>query len=68
MSRNYSGSKCPSCKSSSFEMVEETPTGSAFIQMFVRCSDCKTVIGLTEYQNIGALINKLAKKMGLTLD
>ncbi|GAA6766484.1 hypothetical protein AAFH68_24260 [Flavobacterium sp. CGRL1] len=65
---NYSGSKCAKCNSSSFETVLETPSKSNFKLQFIRCSSCKTVIGVADYYNLGALIYKLAKKMGINLD
>jgi hypothetical protein len=68
MSRNYSGSKCPSCKSSSFEVEEETPTASNFKLLFIRCSTCKTVVGVTESNNVGYLIRKLAEALNVEID
>lgn len=65
---NYSGSKCPKCEGTSFEMVEETPKGSRFKFMFVRCSSCKTVVGFTDYYNIGYLIQNLADKLNVKLE
>ena len=67
MAYNYSSSKCPNCVSSSFEVVNETPNHSRFKLQFVRCSSCKTVIGVLEYNNIGALIEILAKKLNIKL-
>ncbi|WP_291071942.1 hypothetical protein [Empedobacter sp. UBA5637] len=65
---NYSNSKCPNCSNTSFEMVEETPKGSNFKLMFVRCQSCKTVIGFTDYYNTGSLLHKLAEKLRINLD
>lgn len=64
---NYSGSKCPSCQSTNFEMKEETPNGSGFKLMFIRCISCKTVVGVLEYFNSGFLIKELAKKLNINL-
>lgn len=66
--KNYSNSRCSRCQGNQFEMVEDTPTGSAFKLMYVRCSSCKTVIGLTDYYNIGDLIYKLAEKLNIRLE
>lgn len=65
--RNYSGSKCPSCQSSNFEIEEETPELSSFKLMFVRCKSCKTVVGVLEFSNTSYLIQKLAEKLNITL-
>ncbi len=65
---NYSGSKCPKCENRSFETVLETPNKSNFKLQFIRCVSCKTVIGVSDYYNLGALIYKFAKKMNINLD
>jgi hypothetical protein len=62
---NYSGSKCPQCKATSFEIAEETPTHSAWKLYFVRCSFCKTAIGVIEYYNSGSLLHKIMDKLGI---
>ncbi len=63
-----SNSKCSNCQKSGFEISEEEPRGSAFKIMFIRCQWCKTVVGTTEYYNVGSLIHKLAKKLNINLD
>lgn len=68
MSVNYSGSKCPRCQSTSFEIAEETPSKSNFILSFVRCSLCKTVVGVNDFYNIGRLIHDLAKRLKIDLN
>ena len=65
---NYSGSKCPNCKISSFEVVEETPNNSQFKFNFIRCTSCKTVVGVLEFFNNGELIRRLAKQLNINLD
>jgi predicted nucleic-acid-binding Zn-ribbon protein len=60
-------SKCPKCENSSFEMVEQTPKGSAFKLMFVQCALCNTVVGVMDYYNIGSVLRELARKIGVTL-
>ncbi len=64
---NYSNSKCPKCESTKFETAEEVPKGSSYKLNFVRCQHCKTVIGITEYYNLGALIHQLAKKLNINI-
>jgi excinuclease UvrABC ATPase subunit len=60
-------SRCIKCDGSSFEIVENSPRGSAFKLMFVQCSSCGGVVGVLDYYNIGARLTELAKKLGVTL-
>lgn len=60
-------SKCPKCERTSFESVIETPNNSNYKLQFIRCSSCKTVVGVLEYYNIGALLHNLARKMGFNM-
>jgi len=61
-------SKCPKCEHTSFEMAETEVKGSRYKQMFIRCSSCGTVVGVTEYYNIGAKLDILANKLNVRLD
>lgn len=65
MPYNYSGSKCPKCNSTSFEMVEDTPMGSKFKLMFIRCSHCKTLISASEFFNAGELLTRICDKLNI---
>ena len=56
-------SKCPSYGSHSFEMVEHEPRLSKFKMMFTQCSNCGAVIGVTEFFNIGALLNEKEERI-----
>lgn len=66
--KNYSGSKCPKCDSTFFENVSETPKDSNHKLQFVRCSSCKTVVGVLDSHNISTLILGLAEKLNVPLD
>lgn len=66
MAKNYSGSKCPSCESSNFELIDDTPINSSKIS-FVRCCSCKHVVGVLDAADIGYLIKKLAEKLNVNL-
>ncbi len=57
----------PDCKGHSFELVQNTPYKSAFKLQFVQCSKCGTVVGVLEYFNAGALIEKLANALNVKL-
>lgn len=41
---NHSGTKCPKCDKSNFELVEDFPTKAAFKMYYIRCSSCKTFL------------------------
>ncbi|WP_405604192.1 hypothetical protein [Polaribacter sp. Asnod1-A03] len=62
-------SKCPNpeCSSSSFECEIETPRNSNFKLQFIRCSSCGTVVGTQDYYNIGFIVQKIARKLGVNL-
>jgi len=65
-----SRSVCPnqSCKSTTFEVATESIRHANFKLSFIRCYSCGTVVGVTEYYNIGERLDKLAKKLGTRLD
>ena len=57
-------SKCGSCGSFSFEMVEHSNVaGSRYKLMFVQCVMCGVPIAVTEYLNTGAKIQELENKI-----
>lgn len=62
-------SKCPNpnCSSSSFETEIESPKNSNFKLQFIRCSSCGTVVGTQDYYNIGFIVQRIAKKLGVDL-
>ncbi len=60
-------SKCPKCESSSFEVEYETPKNSNFKLLFVCCSSCGTVVGVLDYYNIGAMLEKLGDRLNINL-
>jgi hypothetical protein len=63
-----SKSICPHCQHSGFEMATESPKQSNWKYSFIRCSSCGTVVGVTEFFNIGTLIHKMAKKLDVDLE
>jgi len=65
-------SSCPKCDNLSFEIQEVTPTDSLFKLNFVQCAGCGAVVGVVEYDNIGARLHKqdaairaIAEKLGV---
>lgn len=65
---NYSGTKCPKCGITSFEVVEDKPTKSNFKFNYIRCSSCKTFLSALEHYNIGNTLNRLAIALKINLD
>lgn len=60
-------STCVKCDGHSFQVVEKDLIGAQYKLMFVQCSSCGGVVGVTEYYNTGALIHKLAKALKINL-
>ncbi len=61
-------SKCPKCENSNFELSSESPKGSNYKINFIRCSSCGTVVGVLEYHSTAILLQKLARKLGASLN
>ncbi len=59
-------STCIKCGGHSFEMVEATPMKSNFIVMFIQCSKCGGVVGITDYYQIGTELQIIKKKLGIS--
>jgi hypothetical protein len=59
-------STCTKCGGFSFEMVQATPRGSAFILTFIQCSSCGGVVGVMDALNIGAELQLIKKKLGIS--
>lgn len=51
-------STCAKCGNHTFEIQENSPARSAFRLQFVQCMSCGAVIGVLDYFNIGARIEK----------
>ncbi len=60
-------SRCPKCEEHQFEMVEKEIRNARFKMMFIQCSSCGTVVGVTDYENTPSLIHRLAKALGVRL-
>lgn len=61
MNNNYSGTTCPHCDATSFELVEDTPLNSNWKYMYLRCAGCKTFLAVLPFHNTNALIENLHK-------
>lgn len=64
---NYSGTKCPKCQNSAFEEITDSPLNSRIMVNFIRCTSCKTAIGIREPESSARLIKELAKRLNITL-
>jgi hypothetical protein len=62
-----SPSKCPVCKNTSFEAVDQNVSGSYHTLTFIRCSSCESVVGTMDRLNIGVVLGKIADKLGVTV-
>lgn len=60
-------STCAKCGNHSFEMKENIPKGSEYKLMFVQCSSCGSVVGVTDYYNTATLLERIAKALGMKL-
>lgn len=56
---NTSGTKCPKCEKSGFEVVEDIPNNSNFRKNYLRCMHCKTFLAMSYFNNTNVLIEKL---------
>lgn len=63
-----STTKCPKCQSVGFESYAESVTGAKYYITFIRCSSCKTAVGVMEPEHISAMIRDLAAKLGRPLN
>lgn len=62
-------SRCPKCEGTRFELKENgSVLGAKFKLMFVQCAACGAVVGVTDYFNVPAMLQKLGKKLGIELN
>ncbi len=60
-------SRCPKCESTRFEMVEKEVANARFKMMFIQCSSCGTVVGVTDYENTPNMLHRLASALRIKL-
>jgi len=51
-------STCPKCDNHLFEVEVGEPSDSRYKLLFVQCSSCGAVVGVLDYMNIGAVLEK----------
>lgn len=54
---------CPRCEGRSFEMSTAVVGNSQYQQSLLLCSKCGSVLGLTEYLNVGSRVEELRQQM-----
>jgi hypothetical protein len=57
-------STCVKCDGTTFEVAEVLPLGSSYCLLAIQCTACGGVVGVTEKQNVAALITYLADALG----
>lgn len=69
---NSSGTRCPKCENSRFELVEDFPTKSAYKMYYIRCIGCRTFLHAIPYFDtnnkidlLQADIDKIKSKIGI---
>lgn len=59
-------SNCPKCSTKVFEVVEKDDVkNSNFKLNFVQCANCGTVVGVTDYFNIGQMLKLVMEKLDI---
>jgi len=59
-------STCPKCGGYTFESKEATPYNSNFVLSFVQCRMCGCVVGVMDAMNIGAELQLIKRKLGIS--
>lgn len=57
--------KCGFCNNPFFATTVIEPVGSNFKLIAIHCNSCGAVFGVTEYYNVGGMLETLAKKLGV---
>lgn len=61
-------SSCPKCGQHLFQMIEQEPGSAAYKYLYHQCSSCGTVVGVTEFYNLGAIIKETPDSVFKRLD
>ena len=60
--------KCIKCENTSFEMIPEFVANSKQKVHFIRCTHCKSALGVLDYYDSVYFIKKLAEKLNVDID
>lgn len=59
---------CPKCGSARFQLTDTSAiAGAQFKMAFVHCAACGAVVGVTDFQHVPTLIQRLAERLGFSL-
>lgn len=58
-------STCIKCESTRFELKPVEPTGARYKYYFIQCASCGGVVGSHEYFNLGSMLEKIGKALGV---
>lgn len=58
-------STCVKCGGKTFESVDNSPIGSNFKYSFIQCATCGGVVGVVEFINLYATLQRIAEKLGV---
>lgn len=56
---NQSFTKCPKCEKTQFELIQDTPLGTEYVHLFLRCAVCKTFLQMVPLSNTNVMIEQL---------
>ena len=56
---NSSGTKCPKCEMSDFEIVEDFPANATYKFYYIRCRSCQTFLQAIPFNDINNKIDVL---------
>lgn len=56
---NTSGTKCPKCQKTQFELVEDRPDNSVLILVYLRCAACHTFLSHVYHSSQVGTINQI---------
>lgn len=59
MTANNSGTKCPKCDSTNFELVKDFPTNASWVMQYIRCSVCKSFLQALYVDNVSLQVKNL---------
>lgn len=58
-------STCIKCGNTTFEIKGNSPSGSLYQFMFVQCSKCGGVVGITGFYDTETIIREIAAKLDI---
>jgi hypothetical protein len=62
-----SGTKCPKCENTTFEMVSDYPKNSKHKMYYIRCCSCRTFLHATDYYDVNRTLNEIKKHLGMSI-